>query len=166
MRVYETETAHRRSFSSTSNSALKRGLWTLVLSLALSSCGKHHEEQLSASDTALREKLVGTWTFGEEKPGIGLSGGVTTFLPEGTFTSRSTNRWDGGSRQFAYEGTWTVKEGVVIVRHTKSSQPKDVPVGSGGRLQIVRLDGREVAWRDLSLNVTKVWVMRRSEPQR
>jgi hypothetical protein len=148
-----------------SKCGMKRLLQLLILPILLTSCGKRPGGQVSATDTPLAEKVVGTWIQGEDKPGIGWSGGVTTIRRDRTYTSRSTNRWNGGSREFAYEGTWAVQGQVLLFTYTKSTEPKGYPVGSTQRCEIVRLDDRELASRDLSQDVTKVWVMHRSKQQ-
>lgn len=135
----------------------------LTLSALLCSCGGSQEAHLTQADRGLEQKVLGTWIYGDDKPGVGWSGGVTTLLQNRTFASRSTNRWAGGSKEFAYQGTWRVVEGVVVFTYTESSEPKDVPVGSSNRYEIVRLDEQELTTMDLSSGMTNLWVMRRSK---
>ena len=83
-------------------------------------------------------------------------GGATTLAADGTFVSKSTNRWTGGSKQFSYEGTWEIKDGVLAFTNVKTSEPKFMPVGKLDRLQIIRADDRELAFLDSSENRTNI----------
>ena len=98
---------------------------------------------MSSTDGKLGEKLLGTWTWGGEKP-TG-SGGVTILTPDGKFVSGSTNRWRSGSREFAYEGTWHVKDGILNFTYAKTSEPIAMPAGRIEHYNIIRLDEDELA---------------------
>jgi hypothetical protein len=142
---------------------MKWVLRILTLSICLTACGRRQETQLSTAEKALRQQLLGTWISGVEKPGIGWSGGVLTMRQDSTFVSRYTNRWANGSKEFAYEGTWTVKDRAVLFTYTKTSELKVVPAGTTDHCQIVRLDDQEFAWQDLSRGITNIWVLRRKK---
>ena len=70
--------------------------------------------------------------------------------------SKSTNRWTGGSKEFSYEGTWDVKDGVLTLTYVKTSEPKSMPVGKLERWPIIRADDRELAVLDSSENRTNI----------
>jgi len=80
-------------------------------------------------------------TWGGQEP----SEGVTTLAPDGKFVSNSTNRWSSGSREFAYEGTWQVKDGILNLTYTKTSESKVMPVGRIEHCKIIRLNEDELA---------------------
>lgn len=115
-----------------------RGLGFLALALLVAACGCRDKARLSPADQALHDKIVGTWVLGN--PGPSRSGGETTLMPDGTFICRATNRWANGSREFAYNGTWSVRSGSLLFTYTKTSEPTNVPMGSVDLSRILRLD--------------------------
>ena len=121
---------------------MRFGLALFLLTVTLAACQRRDVSSMSPTDAKLREKLLGTWTWGGEPEG---SAGVNTLAPDGKFVSSSTNRWSSGSREFAYEGTWQVKDGILHLTYTKTSEPKDMPVGRIERYKIIRIDAEELA---------------------
>lgn len=75
---------------------------------------------------------------------------------EGKFVSRSTNRWAGGSKEFSYEGTWELKDGILTFTYLKTSERKDMPAGKSERLEIIRVDDTQLVVLDWSENRTNI----------
>jgi hypothetical protein len=126
--------------------------FAIVLGMVVTACHRP-----ASSDDALRQKLVGTWVWS-----IGTEGGVgaTTLAPDGSFVSKSMNRWPGGSKEFSYEGRWEIKDGLLTFTYLKTSEPEAMPVGKLEHLEIIRADNRELALLDSSENRTNI--LRRS----
>jgi hypothetical protein len=107
----------------------------------------------SSGDSALRQKIVGTWGWTPEGR---TSGGVTTFSANGNFVSKSTNRWATGSKEFSYEGTWRIQDGILISAYTKTSEPKYMPIGKVDRCQVIRAEDRDLVVFVPSENSTNI----------
>lgn len=120
----------------------------MLLSVVLTACN-----QSVSGDNDLHRKLVGTWVWAIGAQG---GGGVTTLAADGSFISKSTNRWTGGSKEFRYEGKWKAGEGVLTLTCLKTSEPEHIPVGKLDRFKIVRADNRELAILDSSENRTNI----------
>jgi hypothetical protein len=101
----------------------------------------------SPTDSALRQKIVGTWQ---------ISYGVTILAANGNFVCKATNRWSTGSKEFSYEGTWQLQDGILIFTYTKTSEPKYMPVGKVERCQVIRAEEQELALFFPSENETNI----------
>ena len=107
----------------------------------------------ASNDRTLGAELVGTWRWAAGTQG---GGGATVLGADGKFVSKSTNRWASGSKEFSYEGRWDVKDGILTFSYLKTSEPKYMPVGKSDRMEIIRVDERELALLDFSENRTNI----------
>ena len=108
----------------------------------------------SPADSALHQKIVGTWAWTPVE--AQTSGGVTTFAANGNFVFKGTNRWATGAKEFSYEGTWQIQDGILIFTLTKTSEPKYMPVGKVDRCKIIRADDRDLMLFAPSENSTNI----------
>src|SRR5882724_12090062 len=115
---------------------VKLVLSILTLCMLLVACRRS-----SPADSALRQKIVGTWEMPRKD---GASVGFTTFAANGNFVHKSTNRWATGSKEFSYEGTWQLQDGILIFTYKKTSEPKYMPVGKVERCQVIRAEDRDL----------------------
>lgn len=83
-------------------------------------------------DTALRQKITGTW-------GLATGRGVITIAPDGSLLSRFTN----STQVLTYEGTWRLRGEQIVFKTTKSNS---IPLNDVMRARIVRADGLELVY--------------------
>jgi hypothetical protein len=126
---------------------MRFALLFLALCLLLVACRDHQappEPQSDAlvpiaSDAELGKLLPGTWIL--EKPRFRS---VTTLASNGSYVSHITTTWSNETRTLNLEGTWQVKNGLLIDTITKHSDPT-VGVPWTFSQWIYRADDRELA---------------------
>jgi hypothetical protein len=145
--------------------------------LVLTGCGRHEEKQAAANastnepppsagqvakkpksapdPSAIDPKVVGTWTWAGEITNGAMRGGSMTFEPDGTYVSRSTNA-TGATNVTIFEGNWGVKEGVLVFKYTRTTDPRSVTTRSVNGYKIVRVDEKELALADMANTETNV----------
>lgn len=99
----------------------------LPLIFILTGCGRR--------EATLQRKLVGTWELTNKS-------GVITMSADGSFLSQFTGR----TQVWVYEGTWQIRDGVIVVTTKKSNS---VPRSDVNLCRIIRADGHELIY-DLS----------------
>jgi hypothetical protein len=99
----------------------------VVLAICAAGCG--HAGQPLTTDETVRREIVGAWSFANGH-------GVVTVRPNGTFSTEATNQ----AQKFDYKGTWDIKNGVLLMCLTQSSEPQFQAVGQTNRLQILKLN--------------------------
>jgi hypothetical protein len=78
-------------------------------------------------DVEASRLLVGNWDCRDESPAVKKAS--FTFRPDGTFSSYGVFRMRGKEFRVDVEGKWKIKDGVLVEKLTKSSEPSTVPVG-------------------------------------
>jgi hypothetical protein len=116
-------------------------LLIIAASLFLVACGRHNTSQDLSGDAKLRHEIVGTWFTTE---------GVITYLPDGHSLAGFTNV----ARELAYETTWAVSNGDIIVTVTNitGTTTNHEPVGSVERIRVVSIDSTNMVWDDYHHN--------------
>ena len=99
----------------------------LAALVAIVGCGQR--------DSALRQKITGTW-------GLTNGLGVITIAADGSLLFRFT----GSTQSWTYEGTWQLKDGQIVITTTKSNS---IPCSDVMLARIIRADGHELVY-DLS----------------
>ena len=77
------------------------------------------------ADAEATAKLIGSWD--SEANGVK---GTDILKADGTFTGSASGPIQGTQVTIAVEGSWSVKEGVIIETITKSNHPEFVPPGA------------------------------------
>ena len=114
------------------------GVTALFLALialsASTACVGHNRSRAVRSDQKLHQGIAGAWRFDR---------GVLKFLEDGRFVSNATNAWH---EEYAYQGNWSVSNGIVAMHLTQSGAPGMFPVGSTDRFTVLRLDSSTLIW--------------------
>jgi hypothetical protein len=82
-------------------------------------------------DAKLSQQVLGTWNY------AGAARGGMDIASDGHFSSIWTKS--------EYQGTWVVKEGVLVMTCTNASGPNREPVGRIERFRIVEVDSSRLA---------------------
>jgi len=123
-------------------------LLLITMAVCLTACDHRQPSSSILSDAEVQKKLAGTWRGKGEY-------GVCTFVvasngdyaAQTVFTKAALKR-PNDIRNLSTEGTWIIKDGVLIATCTKSNAsnaPLYLPMID--RLTIVRLDDRELVTR-------------------
>ena len=99
-------------------------LTLLILSTLLAACDRR--------EAGLRQKLTGSWALTNGT-------GVITLAPDGSLRSRFTGR----TQALAFEGTWQLRDDVLIVSGVKSNGVLQV---GETRCKILHLEGGDLVW--------------------
>jgi hypothetical protein len=107
---------------------MKLLLTVILFSLLLAGC--------NGQDTKIRQQIVGNWT----NSGLGMSFIITS---DGSFSSARP------SHHNAYEGTWLIKDGVLITTVTNATGTNlTVKAGDVRDFKIVHLDDHQFYFQD------------------
>jgi hypothetical protein len=92
-------------------------------------------------DTEITKLLVGSWDFRSASSTV--KDGTFTFRADGTFSSRGL--FHVGPREFRIdtEGTWQVKDGLLVEKLTKVSDPTTIPVGGIMRSKVLSITNKK-----------------------
>ena len=104
----------------------------IVLSFLLMACSRR--------DASVHDRIIGSWVHGDS--------GEITLLPNGSFHSKWTIALTNVTQEWIYDGTWGVKEGVLISTVTNSSANNTTnsqAIGSIDRFKIIQLDSIHLA---------------------
>ncbi|MEY2428925.1 MAG: hypothetical protein QOJ40_1810 [Verrucomicrobiota bacterium] len=144
--------------------------------IMLTGCGRHEEKKaagnastnkppspavqtnipvLGIDKSLLDPRLQGTWVWDGDQAGT-PRGGSLTFSPDGTYKARSTNQTSGGSNSVIFEGIWGVKDGILVFRYTKASDPYSISPHRMDQYRIVRVDDKDLALADMRRTETNV----------
>lgn len=93
-----------------------------AFSLVLTGCNDSDNDDKTTSQT--EKDILGSWSVTTSGQGWEESNAIT-FLDNKTFSSKDTEKWDGGSYEFTTEGTWRTTEGIIYLTFTKVSDPDD-----------------------------------------
>ena|ERR1017187_3622344 len=99
----------------------------LLLSLLLTACGRR--------DAKFARQIAGTWT--------NESSVTMTFTPDGNFSTL----WLSPRRTNIFEGTWQIRDGIVIFTTTNASGTEPhAPVSDVGRAKIIHVDDHQLVY--------------------
>lgn len=117
----------------------------LVFSIILAMASSLQAEP--PDDAAASKLLIGSWTLPKElTTSFALKGGFT-FKSKGTFMSYGVFFIDGKRVRINVEGTWTISNGVLVEKITKSSHPTIPPVGLITRDTLITVNEKEYRFR-------------------
>ena len=106
----------------------------LALSLLLTACGRRNSQISKLSDAQLGRQIAATWT---QEGGQSL-----TISPDGSFSSS----WSSGNKFLKYQGTWLVKDQMLVETVTNASGTMPhYPVGGVERVKIIQVDDSRLA---------------------
>lgn len=106
------------------------------------------------NDTTASQLLVGTWSVPEElTTDVVLAGGYT-LNADGSFISYGLILLDGERVRIDVEGTWKVKNGILVEEITKSSNPIFPPIGTITRDTILSVTDKEFRYQTENGKVT------------
>jgi hypothetical protein len=101
----------------------------------------------SARDKELASKLVGTWiappkqyrdaSASHPEVGSGPKSFARTFRADGTSKVSAVLTLQGHDVPLHWEGTWTVRDGVLVEKITKCDHPEVTPIGTGSIVTLV-----------------------------
>ena len=98
-------------------------------------------------DSEAAKLMKGSWAIPVEQYGGAVKDGGNTFRADGTFTSFTVLPGHGQDRRLDVEGKWSIKDGILIEKVTKSSQPDIVPLGFTTRDTLLSVTQREYRLR-------------------
>ncbi len=105
-----------------------------MMSLLLTGCNHH--------DAELRQKITGTWTVNSN----GINGTISV-ASDGSFISKFSVIGTKITSELIYQGTWRVKDGVLIttITNVDGLEPHE-PVGKIRNMKILHMDEHEMAY--------------------
>jgi len=123
-------------------------LFALLLVLVLVAGCQRQSEHVASSDEALQRKLAGVWVH---KRTLKSGPDVVATLqvnPDGTFSGTSifSKPLPDGLGRLEQSGTWRIEDGFLVMTVTSSSLT-NAQLPEEGRVQIVRLDERELEYK-------------------
>lgn len=107
----------------------------VLLGMLLTGCGRR--------ETTIQNQVAGTWFHDDSYYRC-----VMKLVSDGSFHSRCTTTFTNATYEWSYDGTWEVKDGVLISTITNSSTKNTdhfEPVGTVDRVRIVEIDGSHLA---------------------
>lgn len=98
------------------------------------------------NDETLRSKLMGTWKLDRTMPNGVIAKGTTLLSTNMTFVTKGViSVPDKKPVQIEYEGTWVVKDGVLIETITKHED--STKIGKITRDAVIRVDDKEFVYK-------------------
>jgi hypothetical protein len=105
-----------------------------MLSLLATGCSRRDSQVSKQNDAQLGRQIAATWT---QEGGQSL-----TISPDGSFSSS----WSSGNRFLKYQGTWLVKDQMLVETVTNASGTMPhYPVGGVERVKIIQVDDSRLA---------------------
>src|SRR5262249_5722015 len=99
-------------------------------------------------DTEASTLLIGSWVVPRDQHRNMGQDGDYTFKSDGTFSSYGVFHVGDQDLRIEVEGTWSVKDGVLIEELTKSSEPQRARIGSVSRDTLLAVTDREYSFRN------------------
>jgi hypothetical protein len=95
------------------------------------------------SDAEATKLILGEWVMPLEQFNAVVKGGGFHFKEDGTFSSKGLIILRGENVRIEFDGTWSIKDGVLTETITRSSHPALVVMGSVTRDSITSLTDKE-----------------------
>lgn len=95
-----------------------------------------------SADIAVTKLLVGDWDFRSVSPTV--KEGIFTFRADGTFSAHGLFHVGVRESRIDAEGKWEVKNGVLIEKLTKSSDPTRIHIGEITRDKVLSITNKKV----------------------
>ena len=113
---------------------MKYTIIVIMLGLLATGCSRRDSQVSKQNDAQLGRQIAATWTQ--------AGGQSLTISPDGSFSSR----WSSGNKFLNYQGTWFVKDQMLVQTVTNvSGTMSHYPVGGVVRVKIIQVSDSQLA---------------------